>query len=308
TCCCAPTKREQITLPDEEDMTFEYFISPPRDPQKNNHYVILLHGWLGNAMIPYMKDMTNQAYKEGFGVIRINQRDHGGNEALTKKPFHTARHKEVSLLIDAIVKEHNVESYSLVGFSVGASTALRIASLKQDLRLKTIVAISPYAHLEKALTNIDNNSAVQRRFLYRRLIRQMKRKTKVYPNLYQFDFLEGVPKRCLETIRLLATHHYGFRSAEEYFAASDLTNFPLQNIHVPLLVIASHDDPISDIPNLKTLNWPKNAQFLFTEKGGHVGFVSRKRLPTGSFRWAQYQAVKFIQLQTLNRNKTISPS
>jgi len=293
--CRVPTTREKITLHNDDDMTFEYFVTPPRNPQNNNHYIILLHGWLGNASIPYMKDMTIQAWKEGFGVIRLNQRDHGGNEALTKKPFHTARHQEVSHLIDAVVNKHNIENYSLVGFSVGASMALRIVSLRQDPKLKSMVVISPYIHLEKALHNIDSNSSIQRRFLYRRLLRQIKRKTKVFPELYNCDFLEGVPKRCLDTIRVLATYHYGFRSAEEYFEASNLKNFPLQSIHVPILIIASQDDPISDVSDIQELNWPKSTRFLFSEKGGHVGFVSRKRLPTGSCRWAQYQAVKFIQ-------------
>ena len=289
-------QREEIVLNNNRaEQTFEYFVTPPRNPNPHAHWVLILHAWLGDARSPYMKDMANQMWKEGFGVIRIHQRDHGGNQALSTRPFHTAQHEEVSQVIDAIIRRQQIETYSIVGFSIGGQIAFRILSLQQDPKLKSFVSISSYVNLGETLKKIDSSSVVQRLFLYKGLRDQIKKKEKVFPDRYSSRFLKKMPWRCYKIIRKLAVIGYGFSSAEAYFNASDLRKFPLENITVPVLVIASKDDPISDVHNYNQVKWPKKAEFLMPDQGGHIGFIHRKYFPNGSLRWSQFKSVEFVK-------------
>jgi len=64
---------------------------------------------------------------------------------------------------------------------------------------------------------------------------------------------------------------------------------------VPVLVIASKDDPISDVHHYDQVKWPKRAEFLMSEQGGHIGFINRKHFSNGSLRWSQFKSVEFVK-------------
>jgi len=285
------THRKEIILQGEDK--FEYFVTPPKNPS-TKQYIIVMHAWLGSAFMPYVLAAAKRAHALGYGVIRAHLRDHGGNERLTKKPFHTARTEEFNALMLRIAKEENVESYAMVTFSISASYGLRFATT-QPKGLQALVAISPYIYLHDALKKIDGSSDLQRWFLYQGLRGMVVRKSKTFPHLYSTKVLKEVPSTCYDAVSHLATKVYGFSSAKEYYDLSDLRKFPTENISVPLMVIVSKDDPISDIANYPEVRWPKQTELHYAEKGGHIGFLHQQSFPDTGHRWAQYEALEFIR-------------
>ena len=51
--------------------------------------VILLHGLEGSSDGHYMRGMADKAWARGFNVVRLNQRNCGGTEHLTRGLYHS---------------------------------------------------------------------------------------------------------------------------------------------------------------------------------------------------------------------------
>jgi len=108
------------------------------DDQGDGAPVVLLHGYVGDSNVDWVRSgIFDRLLDEGFRVVLYDARGHG----LSDKPHDVASYAGDMLANDTrtLLDELGFTACVLVGFSLGARTALRVASL--DDRITAVVAL-----------------------------------------------------------------------------------------------------------------------------------------------------------------------
>ena len=80
--------------------------------------VILLHGWEGSADSTYILNTGKFLYQHGFGVFRLNFRDHGNSHHLNEGIFYAVLFDEVFTAVRDVCNLKSSLSKHIVGLKV----------------------------------------------------------------------------------------------------------------------------------------------------------------------------------------------
>jgi hypothetical protein len=250
--------------------------------------VLLVHGLGGSADAPYVLGAARLAHRAGANVVRLNQRNCGGTEALTPTLYHSGMSGDLAAVVRELVARDGLSRVLVAGFSMGGNLALKMAGEMgggAPAALVGVCAVSPALDLQETVRNLGkpSNRPYQWNFV-RGLRRLVERKKRLYPGLYDTSGLDR-----LRTVRdfdeLYTAPHGGFADADDYYARSSA--LPLvPRIRVPTLIVHARDDPL--VPGEPLLR-PGAAENPHVAKalpphGGHVAFVSGGK---GERFWAE---------------------
>jgi predicted alpha/beta-fold hydrolase len=84
----------------------------------------------------------------------------------------------------------------------------------------------------------------------------------------------------------------GFDGADHYYRESSSAQFVPQ-IHWPVLVLASRDDPLIPRGPLERIAIPASVELRMTDHGGHLGFIGRRGLDPDR-RWMDWRVVDWV--------------
>jgi predicted alpha/beta-fold hydrolase len=271
-------------------------------PRKEEHpTIVLVHGLEGSSSSVYMLGTGRKAYRAGFNVVRLNVRNCGGTEGLTPTLYHSGMSGDILRVFTELSERDRLPELFLAGFSLGGNLVLKLAGeLGRDAppALAGVVAVSPSVDLSACADAIEHphNRIYQWSFI-RSLRRTIRRKHKLYPNLYDLGRLRG-----MRTVRqfddFYTAPHGGFRDAADYYARSSALAF-VPRIRVPTLIIHAQDDPFIPFAPLRhgAVSDNLNILLLAPERGGHVAFVGGARRGEDRF-WAENRVVQFCALLT----------
>jgi pimeloyl-ACP methyl ester carboxylesterase len=108
------------------------------DDQGEGDVVMLLHGFVGDINIDWIRSgILDLLLDEEYRVVAFDARGHG----LSDKPHDAAAYENDALTKDAaaLLDELGIDRCMLVGFSMGARTALHLAAI--DDRVRAVVAM-----------------------------------------------------------------------------------------------------------------------------------------------------------------------
>lgn len=108
------------------------------DDQGDGDVVMLLHGFVGDINIDWIRSgILDLLLDEEYRVVAFDARGHG----LSDKPHDAAAYENDALTKDAaaLLDELGIDRCMLVGFSMGARTALHLAAI--DDRVRAVVAM-----------------------------------------------------------------------------------------------------------------------------------------------------------------------
>ena len=108
------------------------------DDQGDGSVVLLLHGLVGDVNIDWVRSgILDRLLDEGYRTVAYDARGHG----LSDKPHDVEAYADDTLECDAscLLDELGIGWCFVVGFSLGARTALRLAAL--DERVRGVVAL-----------------------------------------------------------------------------------------------------------------------------------------------------------------------
>lgn len=139
------------------------------------------------------------------------------------------------------------------------------------------------------------NRVYEYRFL-RSLGKRVRRKAQLYPGLYDVNYLRGL-RSIRDFDEQITARYCGFEGAQDYYERAAAANV-IDRIAVPTLVLHSEDDPfIRVLPETRRkLEKNPNITFIETASGGHCAFLAEPNGYDG--RWAEREAVRFIQANT----------
>ena len=156
------------------------------------------------------------------------------------------------------------------------------------------VVSAPYDLLRSGIHMDNSISLLYVRHFLRKLIPKAVEKERQFPGCMDIEKVKRA--RTFKAFDDFATAPlHGFEDARDYYTKSGCGQF-LDGIRHPTLLISSDDDPFNPGATLprETAEHSPWLHPLWTERGGHVGFI-REGKGRGVGNWAEEQIVRFFE-------------
>ena len=164
----------------------------------------------------------------------------------------------------------------LVGYSLGGNFALRIAAKHSDVQLpflKEVFAVSPVLDPYKSTAALDRNYSLYRKYFLHKWKRSLRRKQNLFTTQYDFSRLLEL-ESCLAMTEVMVADYTEFKDLRDYFGRYTLKRAWLENLTLPVTVIAAADDPLIDRADFVHLEGCPHLALQIERYGGHCGFFS----------------------------------
>jgi predicted alpha/beta-fold hydrolase len=271
-------------------------------PRRVDHpTLILLHGLEGSSLAHYMGGMADKAWAAGWNAVRLNQRNCGGTEHLSRGLYHSGLTEDLQFVVRELIERDRIETLAVAGYSLGGNLALKFAGdLGTDAppELRAVCAVSPTMDLARCVAALERRSNVAYQWNFvRNLKARMRRKAAAFPGSYALEPLRGI-----WTVRAFdeayTAPHHGFRNAADYyFRASALR--VVGRIRVPTLIVTAEDDPFVPVEPFHDPSVTGNPAITLhiARHGGHCAFVADTRHGGNGDDgyWAEQQVVAFAR-------------
>ena len=266
--------------------------TPSRHP-----VLLLVHGLEGCSESHYMRGIASKAWRAGFNVVRLNQRNCGGTEHATPTFYHGGLSSDLYAAAEELWKTDGCERIWLAGYSMGGNLMLRLAG-------EVGMALPPLQGVIAVCPNIDPAACVsaleqRRNWLYHRyfvtsLRARLRRKAALFPDRFDTAGLAALNNTLRAFDDAYTAPLGGFASAEEYYERTGARHV-LGNIAVPTLIITAQDDPFVPYQTFRLPALVQNPwiRFVAPRYGGHCGFFQCPGRQEDCF-WAENRLIDFL--------------
>jgi predicted alpha/beta-fold hydrolase len=259
--------------------------------------LLLLHGLEGSSEAHYMRGMADKAFRRGFNVVRLNQRNCGGTETLSPTLYHSGLTGDPIAVMREIVERDGVRALAVAGYSLGGNLTLKLAGeLGADglPELRAVAAVSPTIELEQCVLALERRSNLAYQWNFMRGLRaRLRRKAALFPDRYDVRGLSRIA-----TVRAFddtyTAPHFGFAGASDYYHRASALRV-VDRVAVPALVLTAADDPfVPPEPFMApAVTGNPNLTVRISPHGGHCGFLADGPDGEDSY-WAEHAVVDFV--------------
>jgi predicted alpha/beta-fold hydrolase len=270
------------------------------EPAEDHPTLLLLHGLEGSSSAHYMRGMAEKAWGAGWNVVRLNQRNCGNTEHLSRGLYHSGLTDDPLFVIWDIIATEGIRQVAVAGYSLGGNLALKLAGELGDhapRELIAVCAVSPTMDLAACVKALERRSNLAYEFNFvRNLKARMRRKAAARPGEFTLDALRRV-----WTVRQFdeayTAPHHGFRDAADYYHRASALRV-IANIRVPTLVLTAEDDPFVPTGAFHHGDVRRNPQVtvVVTRHGGHCAFLEHAANGYDGY-WAEREIVRFVETQ-----------
>jgi predicted alpha/beta-fold hydrolase len=265
--------------------------------RQNALTVIIVHGLEGSSESQYMLGIAAKGTTVGMNVIRMNQRNCGGTDALSPTLYHSGRSQDIAAVAQNLMDQDQISRFALAGFSMGGNLVLKLAGewgKEAPPQFCAVVAVCPSINLAASADalHLPANRLYEFYFMWQ-LRRRLRMKAHLFPEAFDTSRLHGVT-----TLRdfddKITAYYCGFAGASDYYERSAAANV-VDRIAVPTLILHAANDPfIRILPETRQKILSNlNIAFIETEDGGHCSFIAEADGDDG--RWAERQVVEFLR-------------
>jgi uncharacterized protein len=269
---------------------------------KDAPVIVVVHGLEGSSDSGYVRGIAEKAFHRGFHVVRMNQRNCGGTEALTPTLYNSGMSADYRTVFEELSNSDGFEQIFFAGYSMGGNLVTKMAGefgAAVPKALRGVCVVSPALDLGACADALERpgNYLYQRRFV-NGLMGRYARKHKLFPQRYSIRGLAPI-----RTVRqfddLITAPRFGYRDAQEYYENVGAKRVAAQ-IRVPTLMMTAQDDPFVPYALFLAAKICDNPaiRFVAPRHGGHCGFISKH---SGSERfWAEQRIVDFCAALAAN--------
>jgi predicted alpha/beta-fold hydrolase len=259
--------------------------------------VLIVHGLEGSSNSQYVLGLGAKAWKLGWNVVRMNIRNCGGTEKLTRTLYHSGLSGDIRSVVSALIELDGLERVFLVGYSMGGNQVLKCMGEWADdapEQVKGAATVSPACDLSLSADAVHSlSNRVYEWWFLIGLHQRLRRKAELFPGIYDLRLLKK--SWSIRSFDEYVTARYmGFAGAEDYYARSSASRV-VDHIELPTLIIHSQDDPFVVIaPDTEAkIEANEHITYLRTEHGGHCAFLAEPNGYDG--RWAEKTVIEFFQ-------------
>ncbi len=272
------------------------------EKQRHIPVMVIVHGLEGSSDSNYVRGIAEKAYRNGFHVVRMNQRNCGGTETLTPTLYNSGMSGDYRAVLEELIEKDGFEQIFCAGYSMGGNLVTKMAGELGDSapsQLRGVCAVNPALDLAACADALERRENVlyQRHFVSG-LMRHYWKKARLFPDRYPVDGF-GAIRTVRQFDDAITAPQFGYRDAAEYYEAASAKRV-VHQVRVPGLVITAQDDPFVPYSLFAPLGLGQNpcVRFVAPRYGGHCAFISRF---SGNERyWAEQRIVDFCNaLRTL---------
>jgi hypothetical protein len=265
--------------------------------RRNALTVIIVHGLEGSSESQYMLGVAFKGLAAGMNVVRMNQRNCGGTEAIAPTLYHSGLSRDVAAVADSLIERDQISRLALAGFSMGGNLVLKLAGewgKESPPQFRAVAAVCPAMDLAASADalHLSSNRLYEYYFMWK-LRRRLRTKARLFPDAFDKSRLRGV-----STLRdfddKITAYYCGFEGATDYYARAAAANV-VGSIAVPALILHAANDPfIRILPETRAqILANPNVTFIETADGGHCSFLAEPDGDDG--HWAERQVVEFLR-------------
>ena len=271
--------------------------------------IILLHGLEGSSHAHYMRGISDKAWAAGWNVVRLNQRNCGGTERLSKGLYHSGLTHDAQFVIRELIGRDRITAIAVAGYSLGGNLALKLAGELGDAappELKSICAVSPTMDLAVCVEALERRSNFPYQWNFvKNLKGRMRRKSAAWPGDYSLE-----PLKNMWTVRQFdeayTAPYHGFRDAADYYHRASALRV-IDRIRIPTLILTAEDDPFVPTSPFRDPAVTNNLHIhvVITKCGGHCAYIERENGEYDGY-WAEREIVRFVGEQVRTRQAAAS--
>jgi predicted alpha/beta-fold hydrolase len=289
-----PAEKRLVTVEPGVEVLCHCHWQPERE---NALTVIIVHGLEGSSESQYMLGIAAKGTTAGMNVVRMNQRNCGGTDALSATLYHSGRSADIAAVAEHLMDQDRISRFALAGFSMGGNLVLKLAGEWETggpPQFRAVVAVCPSMNLAASADalHLAGNRLYELYFMWQ-LRRRLIRKARLFPGKFDVTRLRGV-----NTLRdfddKVTAYYCGFEGASDYYQRAAAANV-VDRIAVPTLILHAANDPfIRILPETRQkILSNSNITFSESEDGGHCSFLSQPDGDDG--RWAERRVIEFLQ-------------
>ena len=132
-----------------------------------------------------MRGMSDKAWAAGWNVVRLNQRNCGGTEHLSRGLYHSGLTHDPLFVMRELIAADGVGAIAMAGYSLGGNLTLKLAGELGDAappELKAVCAVSPTMDLACCVDALERRSNLPYQWNFvRNLKARMRRKAAAFP-------------------------------------------------------------------------------------------------------------------------------
>jgi predicted alpha/beta-fold hydrolase len=265
--------------------------------RENALTVIVVHGLEGSSESQYMLGIAAKGLAAGMNVVRMNQRNCGGTDALSPTLYHSGRSRDIAAVAQNLMDQDRISRFALAGFSMGGNLVLKLAGelgREAPSQFRAVAAVCPSMNLAASADalHLPGNRLYEYYFMWK-LRAHFRVKARLSPQVFDASRLRG-----LTSLRdfddKITAFYCGFDGASDYYERSAAANV-VDRIAVPALILHAANDPFIRILPETCQKILSNSciTFVETEDGGHCSFLAEP--DGGDGRWAERQVVEFLR-------------
>ena len=262
---------------------------------KDAPVIIIVHGLEGSSDGNYVRGIAEKAFHRGFHVVRVNQRNCGGTEALTPTLYNSGMSADYRAVFEELSNSDGFEQIFFAGYSMGGNLVTKMAGefgAAVPKALCAVCSVCPALDLAACADALERaeNYLYQRRFVSG-LMSRYARKHELFQERYPIRGL--APVRTLRQFDdIITAPQFGYRDAQDYYENVGAKRVVAQ-VRLPTLMITAQDDPFVPYASFLAAKISENPaiQFLAPKHGGHCGFISKHSGPERF--WAEQRIVDF---------------
>ncbi len=258
--------------------------------------LVLLHGLEGSSTAHYMRGIADKAWAAGWNVVRLNQRNCGGTEHLSRGLYHSGLTHDPLFVLRELIERDGLPAIGIAGYSLGGNLTLKLAGELGDAappELKAVCAVSPTLDLAVCVDALERRSNLAYEFNFvRNLKARMRRKAAAHPGLFPLE-----PLRRVWTVRQFdeayTAPHHGFHDAADYYHRASALRV-IDSIRVPALILTAANDPFVPSQPFRdpAITGNRHITVVITDEGGHCAFLERAEDDYDGY-WAEREIVRF---------------
>lgn len=286
------SQQKLIVLEDGDRLSLE--ITTPKEWRPTDPTVLLIHGLCGSHRSSYVVRLAKRLESLGIRAVRFNMRGCGSGKGLAKKFYHSGRSEDVFFALRELKRDHPQSPIVVVGFSLGGNITLKLAGeLGQNGAelLHGAIAISPPIDLQRSVRLLgEPENELYERYFYKMMRTEVLERHALFKDLPPVKLPKNL--KIYEFDQLYVAPSFGFRDALDYYERCSAIRV-IEEIHVPCKLLLAIDDPIVSHESIHQCAVPRNVSVYKTQKGGHLGYISRPSKSRGCF-WLDGQVEKWL--------------
>jgi predicted alpha/beta-fold hydrolase len=256
--------------------------------------ILAVHGLGGSAESLYLRTLAAAAERAGWSILRLNLR---GADRRGEDFYHAGLTADLRGALASSALQ-GFADVAIVGYSLGAHTALRYATEAMDRRVRAVVAVCPPLDLAAGQRALDRWGArIYRHYVLghvKEIYREVAARRAVPVPVGRAEGIQTL----WDWDEIVIAARYGFAGAADYYARASVAP-RLTRLAVPALVVASPDDPMVPAPGVRPFldPPPPGMRVHWPRRSGHVAFSRRLDLGYGGEKGLAGQLVAWLERQ-----------